>query len=185
MRNWQPDIFIKVEHLYLRPLNAEHRGQGIQKFELRGAGRGNDSCSPPPCIALQRETAACSAAARPREALSSYTLMTIGQSQHVGKRSTHDHLARLRWNSTRFEQRVVLIHDRLDSIQTVIRPEDNLHKRARVTIKLLCLPLRALPFCVRPPKDFLEIRKSRSEEHTSELQSRENLVCRLLLEKKK
>src|SRR5690606_40719281 len=28
------------------------------------------------------------------------------------------------------------------------------------------------------------IRTSRSEEHTSELQSRENLVCRLLLEKK-
>src|SRR5690606_42097155 len=27
--------------------------------------------------------------------------------------------------------------------------------------------------------------KNRSEEHTSELQSRENLVCRLLLEKKK
>src|SRR5690606_40540935 len=34
---------------------------------------------------------------------------------------------------------------------------------------------------------FLEefIIKHRSEEHTSELQSRENLVCRLLLEKKK
>src|SRR5690606_41855542 len=31
--------------------------------------------------------------------------------------------------------------------------------------------------------DFL--RRRRSEEHTSELQSRENLVCRLLLEKKK
>src|SRR5690606_41966531 len=30
-----------------------------------------------------------------------------------------------------------------------------------------------------------EIRRRRSEEHTSELQSRENLVCRLLLEKKK
>src|SRR5690606_41133608 len=28
------------------------------------------------------------------------------------------------------------------------------------------------------------IRRTRSEEHTSELQSRENLVCRLLLEKK-
>src|SRR5690606_41766853 len=28
-------------------------------------------------------------------------------------------------------------------------------------------------------------REGRSEEHTSELQSRENLVCRLLLEKKK
>src|SRR5690606_21634601 len=33
---------------------------------------------------------------------------------------------------------------------------------------------------VRPPAGAL-----RSEEHTSELQSRENLVCRLLLEKKK
>src|SRR5690606_41787229 len=31
----------------------------------------------------------------------------------------------------------------------------------------------------------LPARVSRSEEHTSELQSRENLVCRLLLEKKK
>src|SRR5690606_42066402 len=30
-----------------------------------------------------------------------------------------------------------------------------------------------------------EATSSRSEEHTSELQSRENLVCRLLLEKKK
>src|SRR5436309_11692829 len=33
----------------------------------------------------------------------------------------------------------------------------------------------------KPPK----VDKKRSEEHTSELQSRENLVCRLLLEKKK
>src|SRR5690606_40022255 len=31
----------------------------------------------------------------------------------------------------------------------------------------------------------LEMNDPRSEEHTSELQSRENLVCRLLLEKKK
>src|SRR5207302_9283616 len=29
------------------------------------------------------------------------------------------------------------------------------------------------------------VKRCRSEEHTSELQSRENLVCRLLLEKKK
>src|SRR5690606_40631650 len=33
-----------------------------------------------------------------------------------------------------------------------------------------------------PPTGFV---RSRSEEHTSELQSREKLVCRLLLEKKK
>src|SRR5690606_40105360 len=35
-------------------------------------------------------------------------------------------------------------------------------------------------------KELAEVaKKYRSEEHTSELQSRENLVCRLLLEKKK
>src|SRR5690606_20185404 len=34
-------------------------------------------------------------------------------------------------------------------------------------------------------KRFASIHFKRSEEHTSELQSRENLVCRLLLEKKK
>src|SRR5690606_39393913 len=33
--------------------------------------------------------------------------------------------------------------------------------------------------------NFFHLPNDRSEEHTSELQSRENLVCRLLLEKKK
>src|SRR5690606_41999568 len=33
--------------------------------------------------------------------------------------------------------------------------------------------------------ELLDVECLRSEEHTSELQSRENLVCRLLLEKKK
>src|SRR5690606_42016188 len=33
-------------------------------------------------------------------------------------------------------------------------------------------------------KSIMKKSKNRSEEHTSELQSRENLVCRLLLEKK-
>src|SRR5690606_2438432 len=35
------------------------------------------------------------------------------------------------------------------------------------------------------PNDYFAAADNRSEEHTSELQSRENLVCRLLLEKKK
>src|SRR5436309_7610106 len=40
--------------------------------------------------------------------------------------------------------------------------------------------------CRRPVPEAAEgAVKGRSEEHTSELQSRENLVCRLLLEKKK
>src|SRR2546430_7737147 len=34
-------------------------------------------------------------------------------------------------------------------------------------------------------RPFLRFRSVRSEEHTSELQSQSNLVCRLLLEKKK
>src|SRR5690606_40544113 len=37
----------------------------------------------------------------------------------------------------------------------------------------------------RHPAPWSDLRLGRSEEHTSELQSRENLVCRLLLEKKK
>src|SRR5271165_7467842 len=45
-----------------------------------------------------------------------------------------------------------------------------------------CQFLRAKLFQLGFDVGFLE---QRSEEHTSELQSRENLVCRLLLEKKK
>src|SRR2546430_8909181 len=36
-----------------------------------------------------------------------------------------------------------------------------------------------------PPVSVAELDQRRSEEHTSELQSQSNLVCRLLLEKKK
>src|SRR5574343_1245692 len=36
-----------------------------------------------------------------------------------------------------------------------------------------------------PPEDRRQLREDRSEEHTSELQSHHDLVCRLLLEKKK
>src|SRR5690606_41529172 len=41
------------------------------------------------------------------------------------------------------------------------------------------------PVVVRRDRYLYPRRHGRSEEHTSELQSRENLVCRLLLEKKK
>src|SRR3712207_7815251 len=44
-------------------------------------------------------------------------------------------------------------------------------------------PSRAVPSC--SPRGLRTIRRRRSEEHTSELQSRQYLVCRLLLEKKK
>src|SRR3712207_8191699 len=41
------------------------------------------------------------------------------------------------------------------------------------------------PRCPRRVEDWPTTRRWRSEEHTSELQSRQYLVCRLLLEKKK
>src|SRR5690606_7505903 len=48
------------------------------------------------------------------------------------------------------------------------------------------LPVASPALALRDPRDLVRHRLiHRSEEHTSELQSRENLVCRLLLEKKK
>src|SRR2546427_7203601 len=41
------------------------------------------------------------------------------------------------------------------------------------------------PAGIRTGKDYIRRFTKRSEEHTSELQSQSNLVCRLLLEKKK
>src|SRR5438270_10571485 len=48
-------------------------------------------------------------------------------------------------------------------------------------------PRRAAPRFrdLRPRRSSARARRTRSEEHTSELQSQSNLVCRLLLEKKK
>src|SRR5256884_4401414 len=47
------------------------------------------------------------------------------------------------------------------------------------------LPARSIQVFFRMATIPVAIRKKRSEEHTSELQSRLHLVCRLLLEKKK
>src|SRR5215475_10328047 len=57
--------------------------------------------------------------------------------------------------------------------------------RARVKVDQLCSHPIASPG-MQPDIDLVDLPGNcRSEEHTSELQSRENLVCRLLLEKKK
>src|SRR3712207_8859219 len=52
-----------------------------------------------------------------------------------------------------------------------------------VVATTLMLPVTASGQTTRPGGDNVE--PTRSEEHTSELQSRQYLVCRLLLEKKK
>src|SRR5690349_23820834 len=62
--------------------------------------------------------------------------------------------------------------------------------RPKLLAFLAALPLAAVPmsFAVRAPAARSPRpagRSTRSEEHTSELQSRRDLVCRLLLEKKK
>src|SRR2546430_7427733 len=56
------------------------------------------------------------------------------------------------------------------------------YHKPRDLARLLSIP--ALPrFCA--PQRTSKVPLTRSEEHTSELQSQSNLVCRLLLEKKK
>src|SRR5438046_8507057 len=53
----------------------------------------------------------------------------------------------------------------------------------RSTLRLYCDIVRLRSFSRGAEQSFVS--QSRSEEHTSELQSLTNLVCRLLLEKKK
>src|SRR5207302_9772571 len=64
-------------------------------------------------------------------------------------------------------------------IPTAEVPLTNLHREE--TLREAMLPLQ---YAAYTPCRLVK-GTSRSEEHTSELQSRENLVCRLLLEKKK
>src|SRR5690606_40148714 len=74
------------------------------------------------------------------------------------------------------------------SIWPIEGEEIDLAEVAREAL-LLALPLAPLcrDDCTGPAPDAFPTGTDlpRSEEHTSELQSRENLVCRLLLEKKK
>src|SRR2546422_4750867 len=73
---------------------------------------------------------------------------------------------------------------RLDDLHALgIAPAERLRDQDREPI-----PLRvedAVPLHVDAEWNRLSILVARSEEHTSELQSRLHLVCRLLLEKKK
>src|SRR5258707_4634458 len=62
----------------------------------------------------------------------------------------------------------------------------SLHDALPISAKLeFCRELGADHVINYKTEDILDRVKKRSEEHTSELQSRQYLVCRLLLEKKK
>src|SRR3712207_237887 len=76
--------------------------------------------------------------------------------------------------------------------QKLMRMEDELHKRVigqDAAIEAISKAIRRSRAGLKDPKrptgSFIFLGPSRSEEHTSELQSRQYLVCRLLLEKKK
>src|SRR5690606_40603331 len=73
-----------------------------------------------------------------------------------------------------------LVQQRLEGVVVITVEQQHLH--------LFVLQLFCYFNASKPSTDDHNTGKpvfSRSEEHTSELQSRENLVCRLLLEKKK
>src|SRR5690606_41959392 len=76
------------------------------------------------------------------------------------------------------------------AVHRVIEQQQLLHGRPRLRHVLggLALHLHALREGLLARRHELRLLRldvlARSEEHTSELQSRENLVCRLLLEKK-
>src|SRR2546427_7028927 len=73
--------------------------------------------------------------------------------------------------------------------RSTLFPYTTLFRSCSIAMTLNSSPARVGKYStVLPPKmlvDCLKWRTLRSEEHTSELQSQSNLVCRLLLEKKK
>src|SRR5690606_41644523 len=77
----------------------------------------------------------------------------------------------------------VPLHDALPISPDVI---ERLGDKASAKKEAEAADVPIVPGSKKPSEDAAEISRivQRSEEHTSELQSRENLVCRLLLEKK-
>src|SRR2546426_6123221 len=68
---------------------------------------------------------------------------------------------------------------------TLFRSQSLVKEAAMHALRRVLPDISALEEDKPIPKEILEKLKVRSEEHTSELQSPCNLVCRLLLEKKK
>src|SRR5438270_10651123 len=77
--------------------------------------------------------------------------------------------------------------------RSTLFPYTTLFRSSRLSLQLATAlpPLLQIPTLQIPPSPqslwpvFATRAEARSEEHTSELQSQSNLVCRLLLEKKK
>src|SRR5258708_23106646 len=69
---------------------------------------------------------------------------------------------------------------------TLFRSRESRTSRSATGARSTCIPTHSRPCSrARSPSGSACSRSRRSEEHTSELQSPDHLVCRLLLEKKK
>src|SRR2546430_17584353 len=77
------------------------------------------------------------------------------------------------------------LHDALPIYFQYLRAENAIARRAGGAGVHRTGPRRKVPHCFRRWITNPVVLLCRSEEHTSELQSQSNLVCRLLLEKKK
>src|SRR5690606_40125532 len=89
-------------------------------------------------------------------------------------RRSSDLVRHTRWFTS--TDRTTIIH----IARSVTGPRLTVWKTGGIRSSALAIAMTGTKYWLRT-RTFLE----RSEEHTSELQSRENLVCRLLLEKKK
>src|SRR5260370_14681314 len=69
--------------------------------------------------------------------------------------------------------------------RSTLFPYTTLFRSILYLFEAYCTLLRASSEAKDDQEWLLQVKKNRSEEHTSELQSHLNLVCRLLLEKKK
>src|SRR5688572_30873021 len=79
------------------------------------------------------------------------------------------------------------LHDALPiwPSQLGVPRRDAVHRRGAEGLECRADDVRALPPRAHQSRRRRGVLRGRSEEHTSELQSQSNLVCRLLLEKKK
>src|SRR5690625_2628955 len=71
---------------------------------------------------------------------------------------------------------------RSETSQPAVSSESRAARRTYCGVVVLVIRSSSCELC---PRRFRRMSRNRSEEHTSELQSRGHLVCRLLLEKKK
>src|SRR3712207_8179804 len=78
------------------------------------------------------------------------------------------------------------LHDALPIYQVAVNGPDgkSYKKRAKITTRPEAEWIAVPVSDSGVPREWVDLARERSEEHTSELQSRQYLVCRLLLEKK-